>query len=112
VNREVATSTPVIVGTGGDTALDGAMTTWVKDQVEKTGGLDVVSEAVASTIYVQFATNVHVIGNRPDQRAEYRVNYRRDGKALGQRVGVCDLDELNDCAHQIVEDLLNYANPR
>jgi hypothetical protein len=111
-NREVATPTPVIVGRGGDTALDGAMTTWVRKQAEKAGGLQVVSEPVASAIYVQFSRNVLVTGNRPDQQAEYQVNYRRSGIALGQRVGSCDLGELHDCADQIVADVLKYASSR
>ena len=112
VKPEAATPTPVIVGSGGDTALDRAMTTQVAKEIEKTNGLTVVAEATEAAIYVRFTRNVRVVGNGPDQRAEYQVDYRRAGNALGQRAGSCSMDDLHDCARQIVEDVLNYPKVR
>lgn len=112
LHREAEQITPVFVSTSGDTALDGAMHYWVEHQIAMTRGLEVGSPGSALQITVGFETNIRVIGQKPNQQAEYRVEYFRGGKVVGRRVGTCDLAILGDCASQIVDDVLEYADPR
>jgi hypothetical protein len=112
LHRDVEQPTPVYVSSSGDTALDGAMHNWVEHQIAMTRGLEVGSPGPPLQITVGFESNIRVTGQKPNEQAEYRVKYFRDGKVLGRLVGTCDLASLGDCASQIVEGVLEYAHPR